>query len=86
MPPAPLFYQNQQLSDAMFCNQDNRSQAGCSKNVSEFCRCVHTLNINLYDVVEVIVVDGGSQGENHPIHLHGHTYAVLGIEKVEKKS
>ena len=41
----------------------------CAKNESEFCRCVHVLNINLNDIVEVIVVDGGSQSENHPIHV-----------------
>ena len=82
MPYVPLIFQKIELSDQMFCNQDNRPQAGCSKNESQFCQCVHMINLNLYDVVEVIVVDGGSQGENHPIHLHGQSFAVLGVEKV----
>ena len=81
MPNVPLLYQNNKLKDEMFCNQDNRLPS-CSKNESEFCKCVHTINVNLNDIVEVIVVDGGSQGENHPIHLHGQSFAVLGVEKV----
>jgi hypothetical protein len=44
----------------MFCNQDDR-KAVCPGDETKFCRCIHTLNINLNDVVEVIVVDGGSQ-------------------------
>jgi len=81
MPYVPLLYQNIKLPDNMFCNQDNIQQS-CAKNGSEFCRCVHTLNVNLNDIVEVIVVDGGSQGENHPIHLHGQSFAILGVDKV----
>ena len=106
MPYVPLIYQNNKLANDMFCNQDNREQGGCSKNASAFCRCIHLLEINLNDVVEVIVVDGGSQEENHPsnylyimirsvktefknsiflilkVHLHGQSFAVLGVEKV----
>ena len=70
IPPVPLIYQKQRLTDSIFCNYSSRFQDSCSKNDSEFCRCVHTLNINLNDVVEVIVVDGGSQSENHPIHVY----------------
>ena len=82
MPQSPLIYQNNKLKENMFCNQENRQQAGCSRNTSEFCRCIHLLNVNLHDIVEVIVIDGGSQEENHPIHLHGQSFAVLGVEKV----
>ena len=66
LPNTPLIYQNSKLSDKIFCNQDNKQQAGCSKNESEFCSCIHMIELNLNDIVEVIVVDGGSQGENHP--------------------
>jgi hypothetical protein len=69
IPPVPLLYQSQKLNESLFCNSESQSQAMCEKNETEFCRCVHVLNINLNDVVEVIVVDGGSQSENHPIHV-----------------
>jgi hypothetical protein len=43
----------------MFCNQDDRRYA-CPQDVSKFCSCIHTLNIDVNDVVELVVVDGGS--------------------------
>lgn len=74
----------------------------------QFCACIHTNYVDLNDVVEIVMVDGGSgQGfkprlnldvynsshfrltikqENHPIHLHGFSFAVLGSEKVLNQS
>ena len=81
MPSSPLLYQTQKIPKEMFCNQDSR-QPACDSNVNEFCKCVHLIEIALNDLVEVIVVDGGSQGENHPVHLHGQSFAVLGMDKL----
>lgn len=38
--------------------------------------------MDLNDLIEVIFVDGGTQQENHPFHLHGYSFAVLGMDKV----
>ena len=65
----------------MFCNEDDR-QLACPGNSSSFCSCIHMYDIKLNETVELIIVDGGSQGENHPIHLHGQSFAVLGMDKV----
>ena len=65
-----------------FCNEADRQEA-CPGVSSKFCSCIHRYEINLNEVVELIIVDGGSQGENHPIHLHGQSYAVLGMDKVK---
>ncbi len=36
------------------------------------------------DVVEFVIVDQGVtiQNTNHPMHLHGHSYAVLAVNKL----
>ena len=36
------------------------------------------------DLVEMVVFNGGLVFEAHPFHLHGHYFAVLGIEKVNQ--
>jgi len=64
----------------MFCNENER-QLACPGNSSEFCSCIHKYDIKLNDVVELILVDG-MVGENHPVHLHGQSFAVLGMDKV----
>jgi len=68
----------------VFCNENDR-QLACPGNASTFCSCVHKYDIKLNDIVELILVDGGTQGENHPIHLHGQSFAVLGMDKVYLK-
>ncbi len=81
MPSSPLVF-GAQFPEQMVCNSNQESAIECQKDDAKFCKCLHTLDIGLNDVVELIIVDGGSQGENHPIHLHGHSFAVLGVEKV----
>ena len=81
MPSSPLIYQDKKVPDDEFCNQQYRSPA-CSEDINKFCKCIHTIHVELNDLVEVIIVDGGSQSENHPFHLHGQSFAVLGLEKL----
>ena len=79
MPPVvPLFNWNS-LPKNLICNKLNKNLA-CHNQT--FCSCVHTLEVNLNDLVELIVIDGAGLNENHPIHLHGHSFALLGLEKV----
>jgi FtsP/CotA-like multicopper oxidase with cupredoxin domain len=80
MPSSPLIFT--QYPDQLTCNSESEAVKGCGKNGDEFCRCLHTLNVNYGDLVEIIIADGGSQEENHPIHLHGYSFAVLNVEKV----
>ena len=63
----------------LFCN--SRSVGGnCS---SEFCECVHVEKVDLRDVVEFVLVDEGKTFDaNHPMHLHGYSYRVVGMGKV----
>ena len=62
------------------CNYFNKNQS-CSPN-SEYCSCIYTLEFNIGDVVEFVIVDQGFTFQsNHPMHLHGHSYAVLAVNK-----
>jgi len=63
----------------MFCNADT-VKMNCSE---EYCECVHHLKVELGDTVELIVIDEGKPfAANHPMHLHGHRFRVIGMDKV----
>lgn len=50
-----------------------------------FCSCLYTYEFELNDVVEFVIVDEGFTFQsNHPMHLHGHRYAVLGLDKLNR--
>ena len=52
----------------MVCN-DTDKHLKC-KNNSDYCSCIYTLEFNLGDVVEFVVVDQGFTFQsNHPMHL-----------------
>lgn len=49
---------------------------------SKLCTCIHTLQFNVGDLVEMVIIDGGSMNQNHVAHLHGHWFTVIGTELV----
>jgi L-ascorbate oxidase len=66
----------------MICNQTNKDQV-CPLSESDYCSCIHVLELELNDLVELIIVDEGFTFQsNHPMHLHGHSFAVIGVNKV----
>ena len=81
-PKSPLLYDK--YPTELVCNQEMLSK--CYNNNQTFCECLHTLYVELDDVVEVVIADGGvpnpKDAENHVMHLHGYRFAVLAIEKV----
>ncbi|RXG69216.1 Laccase-12 [Armadillidium vulgare] len=76
-PNAPPLSQPHDVFQKLYCNSSTVSN--CE---TEFCRCTHILEMKLGSLVEVILVDRGSMDANHPFHLHGYKFAVLGMEKV----
>ena len=53
----------------------------CPNN--SFCSCIHTYEFYVGDVVEFVIVDEEPLfNSNHPMHLHGNSFAILAIEKV----
>jgi hypothetical protein len=59
----------------------NRSQA-CPVE-QEYCSCIYLLEFDIGDIVEFVIVDEGFTFQsNHPMHLHGASFAVLQIDKL----
>ena len=64
----------------MFCNHLTVGSRNCSV---EFCECTYRLHVDLGDVVEFILIDEGVMfNANHPFHLHGYSFYVLGMDRV----
>ncbi|XP_061164931.1 uncharacterized protein LOC133173877 [Saccostrea echinata] len=78
LPPAPPLTQFNDIPEELMCDSmdDDRN---CS---FEFCECVHIKKVKLGDVVEFVIVDEGKTfNANHPMHLHGFSYRVIGMGK-----
>ncbi|KAK3884409.1 hypothetical protein Pcinc_011312 [Petrolisthes cinctipes] len=62
------------------CNAENPPP---TRNCQEdFCECLHMYHIPLGASVELVLIDEGQYGdENHPIHLHGQHFWVVGQDR-----
>ncbi|PVD19698.1 hypothetical protein C0Q70_20189 [Pomacea canaliculata] len=68
--------------DATFCNNET-VQEQCDK---QFCECSHRLKVALNDVVELIIIDEGLLfNANHPMHLHGYKFRVVGMDREDNR-
>lgn len=76
LPKSPLLVSRP--SGAGFCNEFTVPPS-CIK---EFCQCPHVLNVKLNSVVEVVLIDEGTLDLNHPFHLHGHSFRVIGQRRL----
>ncbi|XP_033743202.1 laccase-1-like [Pecten maximus] len=83
LPPSPPLTQFHDIPQDMFCNADT-VQRNCSE---EYCECVHTIKVDLNDTVELVVIDEGKfMDANHPMHLHGHKFRVVGMDRLNKST
>ncbi|XP_030081054.1 laccase-2 [Drosophila hydei] len=81
-PSVALLPQRHQLSDELFCNETTLAQQGIDCR-EQFCKCHHVLQVPLNAVVELIIVDEGfTFYANHPFHLHGNAFRVIGLERL----
>ncbi|KAL8596343.1 hypothetical protein ACOMHN_067034 [Nucella lapillus] len=80
IPSVPLLTQFDEVDEEkQFCNAQT-VQVHCE---TEYCECTHRLKVALGDVVEIIIVDEGvTFNANHPMHMHGYKYRVIGMDKV----
>ncbi|XP_055385677.1 uncharacterized protein LOC129614808 [Condylostylus longicornis] len=84
MPSLTLMPDRNKLNDSMFCNETTFSEKGIDCR-QEFCECYHVLQVTLNATVEIILVDEGiAYDANHPFHLHGYGFKVVGLERVGK--
>lgn len=79
LPPSPPLSQYADLNEDIFCNHETVMPKNCSE---EYCECVFRLHVNVSDVVEIVIIDEGvTFNANHPMHLHGHQFFVVGMDK-----
>ncbi|CAG9122108.1 unnamed protein product [Plutella xylostella] len=78
-PKTPLLI-SKPLSSSGFCNADTVDEEYCEK---EFCKCPHVLSVKLGSVVELVIIDeGNTYDANHPFHLHGYAFRVVGMRRL----
>ncbi|KAJ8030199.1 L-ascorbate oxidase [Holothuria leucospilota] len=81
-PPASLLHQHNELDPSIFCDPNDvaKMRESCEK---EYCECTHVIHAELGEVVELVVVDEGFTFDaSHPMHLHGHSFRVVALEKI----
>lgn len=77
-PSFPLLTQRDQVNSKMFCNETNVKNCD-----SDFCECLHVVEIKLGSVIEMILIDKGfAYYANHPFHLHGHSFHVVAMDRL----
>lgn len=83
MTPEPLLIARERNNESIFCNAASLAQRNINCR-EEFCECTHVLSIPLNSTVELILVDEGFKYDaNHPFHLHGHDFRVVGMERIK---
>ncbi|KAF5305483.1 hypothetical protein FQA39_LY01574 [Lamprigera yunnana] len=78
LPPVPLLSGRDHLNTDKFCNDSTHNNCN-----DKYCECTHVLQVALNSVVELILIDKGfAYDANHPFHLHGYTFRVVGMGKL----
>ncbi|XP_076471477.1 uncharacterized protein LOC143301231 [Babylonia areolata] len=82
-PPVPPISQREDVDEAWFCNRSTlQNPEACL--TEDLCMCVHVIHVPLDKVVELIVFHEGRffAELGHNMHLHGHSFRLLGLEKL----
>lgn len=81
MPSSPLLISRPSADN--FCNSSSIDEE-CEEG---YCECSHVLSVKLNSVVEVIILDEGVTFDaNHPFHLHGHSFRVVGMRRLANET
>ncbi|XP_058822343.1 uncharacterized protein LOC131683944 [Topomyia yanbarensis] len=82
MPTVPMMPDKDRLDESLFCNATSLMEQGRNCR-EEFCQCSHVLQVPLNATVEMVLIDEGFTFDaNHPFHLHGHAFRVVGMERL----
>ncbi|KAK7867607.1 hypothetical protein R5R35_014805 [Gryllus longicercus] len=80
MPSVPMLPQHEQLDQKQFCNTSSVEDQGCRER---YCECSHVIQVPLHSVLEIVLIDEGvTYNANHPFHLHGYAFRVVGMERL----
>ncbi|KRT85626.1 hypothetical protein AMK59_278, partial [Oryctes borbonicus] len=76
----PLLSGRAYLTENSLCNETRMENNNCE---NDYCGCTHVEKVPLNSLVEFIIVDTIA-GTSHPMHLHGYTYRVIGMERLDE--
>lgn len=78
-PSIPLLTQSDQITENMFCDEQNLP-IECINRAHQ-CGCTHRLKLKMDAVVELIIIDESAEigPLNHPFHIHGTQLYVMGM-------
>ncbi|XP_047510342.1 laccase-like [Pieris napi] len=80
MPSSPLMISRPSADN--FCNASSIDES-CKEG---YCECSHVLSVKKNAVVELIIVDEGVTFDaNHPFHLHGYYFRVVGMRRLAEE-
>ncbi|XP_065208115.1 uncharacterized protein LOC135836952 [Planococcus citri] len=82
MPSFPLLSQPESIGKNTFCNESTVQNCNTT-----FCSCVYKIDLPLHVVVELMLIDEAhTYDSNHPFHLHGHSFRVLSIDRLNNET
>ncbi|XP_059618869.1 uncharacterized protein LOC132263226 [Phlebotomus argentipes] len=82
LPSYPLLSARHLADDTQFCNSSTLANQGINCK-TEFCECTHVIQVPLNAIVEMVLIDEGvTYDANHPFHLHGSGFHVIGMERL----
>ncbi|XP_069937854.1 uncharacterized protein [Cherax quadricarinatus] len=79
LPATPMLLGGQSVEERICTAELTPLEKNCN---GDYCECLHMYSIPLGSVVDLVLIDEGQYGdENHPIHLHGEYFWVLGEDR-----
>ncbi|XP_072046495.1 uncharacterized protein [Amphiura filiformis] len=87
IPSSPLLTQLADVPKKDFCDAEERWETAligdrCSE---EFCNCIQTIKVDVGQVVEIVMVGVEDFfGVDHPLHIHGYSFRVIGGGRLPK--
>nr|KAG5709129.1 hypothetical protein BaRGS_028585 [Batillaria attramentaria] len=85
LPPVPILSQPEDVRGEWFCNRSTIPDHDYCQT-EDLCMCTHMIRVKLNQVVELVVFHEGRffTERGHNMHLHGHKFRLLGLNKVGK--
>ncbi|KAK7500484.1 hypothetical protein BaRGS_00008391, partial [Batillaria attramentaria] len=85
LPPVPILSQPEDVRSEWFCNHSTIPDHDYCQT-EDVCMCTHMIRVKLNQIVELVVFHAGRilDEAGHNVHLHGHKFRLLGLDKVGK--
>ncbi|XP_071491136.1 uncharacterized protein [Diadema antillarum] len=80
--PAPPLTQSADIPAEDLCEASDVLNM-TERCTEEYCECTHVITVQLGQTVELVLIDEGvTFNSGHPFHMHGYSFQVVGLEKL----